>query len=122
MKNYYDLLKNPKWQNKRKFILKRDENKCTSCGSTNKLQVHHIIYYADKPNPWLYPNKYLITLCDECHKEYHLKNEVEIVRKETKSAKRRKKKKDKMKLMKKYTPLSESQMEKGLRIKPRITG
>jgi len=122
MKKYSDLLEDKKWQNKRQFILKRDENKCTSCGTKNKLQVHHIIYYADKPKPWLYPNKYLITLCDDCHKEYHLKNEVEIVQKETKSAKRKKKKRDKMKLMKKYTPLSESQMNNGLRIKPRITG
>jgi 5-methylcytosine-specific restriction endonuclease McrA len=121
MKKYSDLLKSKKWLQKRKYILARDGNKCTVCNSKYNLQVHHIFYYADKPNPWLYPNKYLITLCDDCHKDYHLHNEIEIKKKETKSAKRRKKKRDKVTLLKKYKPLSEQQMERELRVK-RITG
>jgi len=117
MKKYFDLLKNPKWLRKRKNIILRDGGKCTKCRSKINLQVHHIYYYTDKPDPWLYPNKYLITLCDNCHKDYHINNEVEIKNKETKSAKRKKKKKDKSKLLKIYKPLSEMQMERGLKVK-----
>jgi hypothetical protein len=31
--------------------------------------VHHFNY--DAPTPWDVPDKYLITLCKDCHKNYH---------------------------------------------------
>jgi len=75
MKDYYELLKNPKWFRKRKRILNRDENKCTVCGSKKLLVVHHTFYYEDFPDPWLYPNRSLLTLCNDCHEKWHRQNE-----------------------------------------------
>jgi len=39
--NYYEQLKHPKWLEKRKKILSRDNYKCTRCNSTKHLVVHH---------------------------------------------------------------------------------
>lgn len=52
----------------RQRVLKRDKHKCVLCGSRKKLQVHHIITYAD-----CYitrdDEKNLCVLCKICHKE-----------------------------------------------------
>jgi len=54
----------------RQMVLERDEYECVKCGSTNKLQCHHIqpvsiepLLSADIDN--------CITLCSDCHKETH---------------------------------------------------
>jgi len=75
MSNYYDLLKDDRWLNKREEILIRDNYKCVSCNNKaddlpaigNKLHVHHIVYKKGL-KPWEYDDDDLITLCDECHK------------------------------------------------------
>jgi hypothetical protein len=41
------------------------------------LQVHHKRYIQGK-SVWQYENDDLITLCKECHTEFHLKNEISI--------------------------------------------
>lgn len=84
VKNYYQLLKDPRWWRKRRIILKRDKNKCTVCGSTKKLKIHHTFYYDKDTSPWLYPNKSLLTLCDDCHKKYHESNLKKEVMREVK--------------------------------------
>jgi len=49
-----------------KRIRERDGNKCTKCGSTNRLHVHHIIPW--KGNKELrYEDSNAITLCVKCH-------------------------------------------------------
>lgn len=58
------------WQLRRLLILKRDGFKCTKCGSTHILQIHHL-KYDNKLKYWEYPDEYLITLCDLCHKKEH---------------------------------------------------
>jgi 5-methylcytosine-specific restriction endonuclease McrA len=64
---YSEKLKDPRWQKKRLQILKRDGFKCMSCLSKIKmLSVHHK-YYITGFDPWDYPNKSLITLCQDCH-------------------------------------------------------
>ncbi len=64
---YWELLKHPKWQEKRLRILDRDEFTCTDCGDTSKtLHVHHG-YYAKGLSPWEYPDETLRTLCEDCH-------------------------------------------------------
>jgi hypothetical protein len=64
---YPEKLKDPKWQKKRLEILARDEWSCRRCFDTKStLQVHHRIYLPDA-EPWEYPNKFLVTLCEECH-------------------------------------------------------
>lgn len=47
-----------------------EQNKCSICGSKDKLEVHHVIHcekherlYADKDN--------LCVLCSDCHHRYH---------------------------------------------------
>ena len=81
MKDYYKLLRDPRWFRKRKMILKRDNNKCTVCESNKKLIVHHTFYYDKDTRPWLYPNNSLITLCKECHENWHKSNEHVILKK-----------------------------------------
>ena len=75
-KAYCNLLKSPKWFEKRKIILARDNNKCRCCGATSGLHVHHRQYHVIKGTgyfqlPWNYQNQYLITLCDKCHTAGH---------------------------------------------------
>ena len=71
MKNYSDLLKDPRWQKKRLEILNRDKFKCQCCGENNKtLHVHHWKEdYSIKP--WESDVDDLITLCEDCHKALH---------------------------------------------------
>ena len=42
---YYAELKSTKWWAVRDKVLIRDNHKCTVCGSTKDLQVHHTFYY-----------------------------------------------------------------------------
>ena len=62
---YAEKLRDGRWQQKRLEIFQRDNFKCCCCGSTNDLQVHHLIY--SKRDPWDYPNDVYQTLCGDCH-------------------------------------------------------
>jgi 5-methylcytosine-specific restriction endonuclease McrA len=65
---YYEKLKDPRWQKKRLEIMDRDEWKCRRCGEKTKtLNVHHVAYFKDH-EPWDTPNGFLMTLCEQCHK------------------------------------------------------
>jgi len=75
--SYYKLLSKKKWLKKRLKILKRDGNKCTVCGKEYGLVVHHT-YYINGHLPWDYPDEYLLTLCNDCHYNFHCTNEVPI--------------------------------------------
>lgn len=77
--SYLGDLKNPKWFKKRNLILKRDKYSCTVCGAKLNLQVHHTFYYKKPIKPWEYPNNSLLTLCFDCHNNYHLTHEITIV-------------------------------------------
>ena len=73
---YLELLTRPEWKAKRIIILARDNNRCCNCTATAHLQVHHRQYHiksqtGDYAKPWEYRNKYLITLCEECHRQGH---------------------------------------------------
>lgn len=52
------------WQDQRKKALARDEYRCVTCGSTDRIQVHHI-------SPYRYSKSHdldnLKTLCRSCH-------------------------------------------------------
>lgn len=66
MSNYLEKLKDPRWQKKRLDIFQRDDFTCQECFSTDKtLHVHHIKYIGD---PWETPDMYLVTLCEDCHR------------------------------------------------------
>lgn len=48
----------------------RDSFTCQKCGCKRHLQVHHKRYIKGK-KPWEIEDKYLITLCRECHQKEH---------------------------------------------------
>jgi len=76
MSEYSELLKHPKWQKKRLIIMQRDGFHCAGCGADNNmLSVHHI-YYEKGKMPWEYPDRALITLCEDCHENEHRCNEI----------------------------------------------
>ena len=64
---YFEKLKDPRWQKKRLEILERDNWTCRYCGDTEKtLHVHHL-FYIPKVEPWEIHNGFLLTLCERCH-------------------------------------------------------
>ena len=77
MIDYSEQIKSPKWQRKRLEILTRDNFECTACGATDKpLHVHHKKYIAGR-DYWDYPDELLVTLCEDCHRKLHGKEELE---------------------------------------------
>lgn len=65
-KPYCEKLKDPRWQKKRLEVMQRDEFTCRDCGAKDKtLNVHHCHY--SKGGPWATPDKFLLTLCEDCH-------------------------------------------------------
>lgn len=68
MTTYFEKLKDPRWQKKRLKVLKRDQWTCQICNDTEStLNVHHR-YYLENHDPWDYPMKAFVTLCNDCHK------------------------------------------------------
>lgn len=65
--NYYEKLKDPRWQKKRLEVMDRAGFKCQTClDKTNTLNVHHIEYVKGF-QPWDYPLDRLVCLCEKCH-------------------------------------------------------
>ena len=65
---YYQKLKDPRWQIKRLEIMKRDGFMCRLCyDNKSTLNVHHCFYEYGN-DPWDYPTESLLTLCEPCHK------------------------------------------------------
>jgi hypothetical protein len=71
MSEYRQKLKDYRWNTVRKEILKRDNYTCVNCHQDSTvIHVHHTYYDLDL-DPWEYDPISLITLCDNCHAEYH---------------------------------------------------
>ena len=66
----YKELDNVRWLTKRQGIMARDQFKCTKCGTTEQLQVHHL-YYTSGYHLWDYPDASLVTFCSDCHEQWH---------------------------------------------------
>lgn len=60
--------------------MQRDDWRCKKCRDTETtLHVHHTEYIGGL-KPWEYEDKYLITLCEHCHKEVEqLKKDETII-------------------------------------------
>jgi 5-methylcytosine-specific restriction endonuclease McrA len=67
MKTYAEKLKDPRWQRKRLFRMAIDLFQCKCCLNRKKMLVIHHKYYRTDFEPWDYPYKSLITLCQDCH-------------------------------------------------------
>lgn len=82
--HYGEKLFDPRWIEKKKRILSRDNNQCVICGKSNgKLHVHHKQYHFIKRlqihvAPWEYQDNLLITLCESCHNRGHYRYKVPI--------------------------------------------
>lgn len=83
--SYKALILHPKWKQRRKEILLRDNHSCVNCGGAKDLQVHHRQYHfilvlkQYKP-PWDYPDRLMITLCAKCHAQGHSKFKVPTIK------------------------------------------
>lgn len=55
------------------LVRNRDGNKCVRCGSTAKLEAHHVKSYKDFPE-LRYDIDNGETLCNICHRKHHKKN------------------------------------------------
>lgn len=56
-----------RWRN---TVLINDNHQCTRCGSTDRVEAHHIIRWADDPSQRLNPSNGM-ALCKPCHDEEH---------------------------------------------------
>ena len=71
---YGEKLFDPRWIEKKKKIMNRDNNQCVICKkTTGKLHVHHKQYHFIKRlqihvEPWNYNDNLLITLCERIKK------------------------------------------------------
>jgi hypothetical protein len=64
---YWELLRHPKWQEKRLRVMQRAGFECENCGDKDTiLNVHHT-YYEKGKSPWEYPDESLRCLCESCH-------------------------------------------------------
>lgn len=66
-RDYHEYLRSTVWKKKRQRVLKRDRHRCTRCGSTKNLQVHHLTYdriFRERLSD-------LTTLCAKCHMREH---------------------------------------------------
>ena len=81
---YFQKLKDPRWQKLRLEVFERDNWTCQGCNDTERtLHVHHKYYIFDGREPWDYPIDLLITLCESCHedeKELMAEAEHDIIR------------------------------------------
>ena len=66
-KEYKEYLKSNNWKLKKAEVLKVKKNKCESCGSTKKLEVHHKTY----KNIFKESLSDLKLLCRNCHMKEH---------------------------------------------------
>jgi hypothetical protein len=78
---YGALLFDKRWAERRRQILKRDNNQCVICRKSEMLQIHHRQYHFIKAlnqfkAPWEYDDYLLITLCEQCHSKGHSKYKI----------------------------------------------
>ena len=64
-------------------ILERDRNQCVNCSASENLIIHIRQYHYSKAlkafkDPWQYANKYLVTLCEKCHRIGHDQYQVPV--------------------------------------------
>lgn len=70
-KDYWELLRDPRWQRRRLEILNRSNFRCEMCDAADKtLNVHHRLYRKNAM-PWEYTDEELQSLCEDCHERHH---------------------------------------------------
>ena len=69
----------PDWNEQRKKVFKRDRHKCKWCKSEERLVVHHKSYREVPGSDE--ELKHLITLCENCHNEFHKTHKYDRIEK-----------------------------------------
>lgn len=73
---YWQKLKDPRWQRKRLEAMEKADFTCEICGdSESTLNVHHKEYFKGH-EPWEYLTEQLCVLCESCHEAQHEKIDV----------------------------------------------
>lgn len=69
--DYSDFLRTPYWKAIALYVKERDGKRCSICGATKTLQVHHLTYnnHGDE----LHHIEDLICVCEKCHEKLHSK-------------------------------------------------
>ena len=71
MANYWEKLKDPRWQKLRLKAMEKQDFSCEICGdSESTLNVHHKEYFKGN-EPWEYDLNQLAVLCEFCHENHH---------------------------------------------------
>ena len=70
-KTYAEKLKDRRWQKKRLKVLERDNFECQLWTKHKGTIIVHHKYYLKVKDPWQYPMKALISLCENCNKLIH---------------------------------------------------
>lgn len=70
---YAEQLTSPRWLAFRERVFQTHGRRCERCGSSDRLQVHHITYKAGK-KAWQYKSAEVMVLCDTCHARLHHKD------------------------------------------------
>ncbi len=68
--SYENQLKTKEWKDKRVHIFKLKGHKCSICGVSHNLQIHHLRYISGHL-AWEYDDKDLIVVCKQCHQRIH---------------------------------------------------
>ncbi len=69
MSEYWELLRDPRWQRRRLEVLQSANFTCAHCrDTTSELQVHHT-HYKKGCKPWEYDGLDLVCLCKPCHEK-----------------------------------------------------
>lgn len=67
---YSELLKDPRWLDRRAALLLLRGTACEDCGAEGPVEVHHGYYRAGR-KPWEYPDSAFHVLCRGCHMLMH---------------------------------------------------
>lgn len=67
--NYDDFLNTPYWKAIASYAKHEAHNRCSFCGESENLEVHHISYKNKGLELW--SRNDLIVLCDNCHRSEH---------------------------------------------------
>lgn len=69
--SYADKLRDPRWENRRMWFVRKHGAWCRSCKRKGiEFQVHHKVYRKGV-EPWDHTDDEMILLCRGCHLEWH---------------------------------------------------
>ena len=69
--DYADFLKTPYWKAIALYVKESAGKKCSMCGATKTLEVHHLTY--DNHGDELHHLDDLTCICRKCHENLHSK-------------------------------------------------